>query len=71
MTCARAYLEHPRIELAKTLIDRDGVEKHVKAIINGSEDKAIQHVSLADSKGGLLVDRQECTNNLNWQRTKA
>ena len=71
MTCARAYLEHPRIELAKTLIDRDGVEKHVKAIINGSEDKTIQHVSLADSKGGLLVDRQECTNNLNWQRTKA
>ncbi|EDU50547.1 Atg14 domain containing protein [Pyrenophora tritici-repentis] len=71
ITCARAYLEHPRIELAKTLIDLDGVEKHVKAIINGSEDKAIQHVSLTDSKGGLLVDRQECTNNLNWQRTKA
>lgn len=71
MTCARAYLEQPRIELARTLIDRDGVEKHVKAIINGSEDQAIQHVSLVDSKGGLLVDRQECTNNLNWQRTKA
>jgi cell division septum initiation protein DivIVA len=71
MTCARSYLEQPRIQLAKTLIDRDAVEKHVKAIINGSEDKAIQHVSLADSKGGLLVDRQECTNNLNWQRTKA
>jgi hypothetical protein len=71
ITCARAYLEHPRIELAKTLIDRDAVEKHVKAIIQGSEDKAIQHVSLTDSKGGLLVDRQECTNNLNWQRTKA
>ena len=71
MTCARAYLEQPRIELARTLIDRDGVEKHVKAIISGSEDQAIQHVSLADSKGGLLVDRQECTNNLNWQRTKA
>jgi chromosome segregation ATPase len=71
ITCARSYLEHPRIELAKTLIDRDAVEKHVKAIIQGSEDKAIQHVSLADSKGGLLVDRQECTNNLNWQRTKA
>lgn len=52
-------------------MDRDGVEKHVKAIINGSEDQAIQHVSLVDSKGGLLVDRQECTNNLNWERTKA
>ena len=71
MTCARSYLEQPRIQLAKTLIDRDAVEKHVKAIVNGSEDKAIQHVSLTDSKGGLLVDRQECTNNLNWQRTKA
>ncbi|EMD66928.1 hypothetical protein GGP41_005441 [Bipolaris sorokiniana] len=71
MTCARSYLEQPRIELARTLIDRDSVEKHVKAIINGSEDQAIQHVSLVDSKGGLLVDRQECTNNLNWERTKA
>lgn len=71
ITCARSYLEQPRIELAKALIDRDAVEKHVKAIISGSEDKEIQHVSLADSKGGLLVDRQECTNNLNWQRAKA
>lgn len=71
ITCARSYLEQHRIELAKTLIDQDGVEKHVKAIIQGSEDKAVQHVSLTDSKGGLLVDRQECTNNLNWQRTKA
>lgn len=71
ITCARSYLERPRIELARTLIDRDAVEKHVKAIIQGSEDKAIQHVSLTDSKGGLLVDRHECTNNLNWQRTKA
>jgi hypothetical protein len=71
ITCARSYLEQPRIELAKTLIDQDGVEKHVKAIIQGSEDKAVQHVSLTDSKGGLLVDRHECTNNLNWQRTKA
>ncbi|KAF1836659.1 hypothetical protein BDW02DRAFT_566753 [Decorospora gaudefroyi] len=71
MTCARSYLEQPRIELARTLIDRDAVEKHVKAVIFGSEDRAIQHVSLTDSKGGLLVDRQECTNNLNWQRTKA
>ncbi|KAF1944102.1 hypothetical protein EJ02DRAFT_399122 [Clathrospora elynae] len=71
ITCARAYLEQPRIDLARTLIDRDAVEHHVKAVIQGSEDQAIQHVSLTDSKGGLLVDRQECTNNLNWQRTKA
>ena len=70
MTCARSYLEQPRIDLARTLIDRDSVEKHVKAVIQGSEDEAIQHVSLTDSKGGLLVDRQECTNNLNWQRMK-
>ena len=71
ITCARSYLEQPRIDLARTLIDKDGVEKHVKAVIQGSEDKSSQHVSLADSKGGLLVDRQECTNHLNLQRAKA
>jgi hypothetical protein len=71
ITCARSYLEQPRIDLARTLIDKDGVEKHVKAVIQGSGDKSSQHVSLADSKGGLLVDRQECTHHLNWQRTKA
>ncbi|OAL07283.1 hypothetical protein IQ06DRAFT_238081 [Phaeosphaeriaceae sp. SRC1lsM3a] len=71
ITCARSYLEQPRINLARTLIDKDGVEKHVKAVIQGSEDKSSQHVSLSDSKGGLLVDRQECTHHLNWQRTKA
>jgi hypothetical protein len=71
ITCARSYLEQPRIDLARTLIDKDGVERHVKAVVQGSEDKTSQHVSLADSKGGLLVDRQECTHHLNWQRTKA
>lgn len=71
ITCARSYLEQPRILLARTLIDRDAVEQHVGAVIQGSEDQGVQHVSLTDSKGGLLVDRQECTNNLNWQRVKA
>jgi hypothetical protein len=71
ITCARSHLEQPRIDLARTLIDKDGVEKHVTAVIQGSEDKSSQHVSLSDSKGGLLVDRQECTHHLNWQRTKA
>ena len=71
ITCARSYLEQPRIELARILVDQDAVEKHVKAVIQGSEDIEVQHVSLTDSKGGLLVDRQECTNNLNWQRTRA
>jgi hypothetical protein len=71
ITCARSHLEQPRIDLARTLIDKDGVERHVKAVIQGSEDKSSQHVSLKDSKGGLLVDRQECTNHLNLQRTKA
>ncbi|KAJ4314210.1 hypothetical protein N0V94_006568 [Neodidymelliopsis sp. IMI 364377] len=69
ITCARSYLEQPRIELAKTLIDKDGVERHVKAVIQGSDDRS--SVSLSDSKGGFLVDRQLCTDNLNWQRTKA
>ena len=68
ITCARSYLEQPRIELAKTLIDKDGVERHVKAVIKGSEDRS--SVSLSDSKGGFLVDRQLCTDNLNWQRTR-
>ncbi|KAF1948799.1 hypothetical protein CC80DRAFT_527671 [Byssothecium circinans] len=71
ITCARSYLEQPRIELARTLIEKERVEKHVKAVVEGSEDKASQHVSLVDSKGGLLVDRQECTNNIELQRTKA
>ncbi|KAF2252771.1 hypothetical protein BU26DRAFT_601021 [Trematosphaeria pertusa] len=71
VTCARSFLEQPRIDLARALIDRDGVEKHVEAVIQGSEDKSSQHVSLVDSKGGLLVDRQECTNNIELQRTKA
>jgi len=30
-----------------------------------------RHVSLVDSKGGLLVDRQECTNNIELQKTRA
>ncbi|KAF2831499.1 hypothetical protein CC86DRAFT_366850 [Ophiobolus disseminans] len=71
ITCARSYLEQPRIDLARTLIDKDGVERHVTAVIQGLEDKSSQHVSLADSKGGLLVDRQECTNHVNLQRMKA
>ncbi|KAF9699747.1 hypothetical protein EKO04_002164 [Ascochyta lentis] len=68
ITCARSYLEQPRIELAKTLIDKDGVQKHVQAVIQGSGDRS--SVSLSDSKGGFLVDRQLCTDNLNWQRTR-
>jgi len=42
ITCARAFLEAPRIELAKALISRDGVGKHVQAVVEGSEDKASQ-----------------------------
>ncbi|KAJ8108399.1 hypothetical protein OPT61_g8202 [Boeremia exigua] len=68
ITCARSYLEQPRIELAKTLIDKDGVERHVKAVIQGADD--MPSVSLSDSKGGFLVDRQLCTDNLDWQRTR-
>jgi hypothetical protein len=71
ITCARSAIELPRIQLARCLIERDIVGKHVQAVIEGSTDKATQHVSLADSKGGLLVDRHECTNNVSLQRTKA
>lgn len=68
ITCARSYLEQPRIEIAKALIDKDGVERYVRATIEGSGDRS--SVSLSDSKGGFLVDRQLCTDNLNWQRTR-
>ncbi|KAF2013273.1 hypothetical protein BU24DRAFT_393925 [Aaosphaeria arxii CBS 175.79] len=71
ITCARSAIEVPRIELAKALITRDAVGKHVQAVIEGSKDKAFQHVSMADSKGGFLVDRYESTRNLDLQRTKA
>ncbi|CAI6332167.1 unnamed protein product [Periconia digitata] len=70
ITCARSYLEQPRIDLIKALIEGESVGKHVTAVIQGSEDKESQHVSLVDSKGGLLVDRQECTNNIELQRTR-
>lgn len=71
ITCARSAIEVPRIELAKALIDRDRIGRHVEAVIQGSEDKSSQHVSLTDSKGGLLVDRHECTKNIDLQRIKA
>lgn len=71
ITCARSAIEVPRIELAKCLIDRDKIGKHAQAVIEGSEDKSSQHVSLTDSKGGLLVDRHECTKNVDLQRVKA
>lgn len=54
-----------------SLIERDGIGRHVEAVIEDSEDKPSQHVSLADSKGGFLVDRQECTKSVHLQRMKA
>lgn len=71
ITCARSAIELPRIELAQTLITRERIEKHMLAVIQGSEDKSSQHVSLSDSKGGFLVDRYESTKNLELQRTRA
>ncbi|KAF2739263.1 hypothetical protein EJ04DRAFT_427156 [Polyplosphaeria fusca] len=70
ITCARAAVETPRIELAKALIDRDAVGKHVQAVVEGLEDIASQHVSLNDSRGGLLIDRYECTKSIDLQRSK-
>ena len=71
ITCARSAIEVPRIELAQTLITRERIEKHMQAVIEGSDEKSSQHVSLSDSKGGFLVDRYESTKNLELQRTKA
>jgi hypothetical protein len=70
-TCARSALEIPRIELAVALIERDKIGKHVQAVVEGSEDQSSQYVSLTDSKGGLLVDRHECTKNVDIQRIRA
>ncbi|KAF9736056.1 hypothetical protein PMIN02_001635 [Paraphaeosphaeria minitans] len=71
VTCARAFLEEPRYKLADKLIVGETYAKHVKAAFEGLEDQESQHVSLQDSKGGLLVDRLECTNNIEIQRTRA
>ncbi|KAF1969029.1 hypothetical protein BU23DRAFT_601867 [Bimuria novae-zelandiae CBS 107.79] len=71
VTCARANIEEPRIELAQALFGEENTGKHVTAVIKGLEDEESQHVSLQDSKGGLLVDRQECTNHVELQRTRA
>ena len=71
VTCARAALEEPRIELALRLVECDSVSNHVQAAIEGADDRQSQHVSLNDSRGGLLVDRHECTKSVELQRTKA
>ncbi|KAF2278204.1 uncharacterized protein EI97DRAFT_248059 [Westerdykella ornata] len=71
ITCARCAIEVPRIALASALIDRGKTGRVVQAVVEGSEDKATQYVSLADSKGGLLVDRSECTKNADIQRMRA
>ncbi|ORY14577.1 UV radiation resistance protein and autophagy-related subunit 14-domain-containing protein [Clohesyomyces aquaticus] len=71
ITCARNTIELPRLELARCLIDHAKVQKHVTAVVEGSGDESSQHVSLTDSKGGLLVDRHECSKNVELQRTQA
>jgi chromosome segregation ATPase len=71
ITCARSAIELPRIELAKTLIERDEIGRYVRAVAEGLENKSLQHVSLTDSKGGLLVDREEASKNVDLQRMKA
>ncbi|KAJ4345793.1 uncharacterized protein N0V89_011928 [Didymosphaeria variabile] len=71
VTCARTFLEKARGELAQELVVGDTYAKHVRAVVEGLEDKESQYVSLQDSKGGLLVDRQECTNHIEIQRTRA
>ncbi|KAF2186823.1 hypothetical protein K469DRAFT_662596 [Zopfia rhizophila CBS 207.26] len=71
ITCARNAVELPRIQLARYLIDRDAVGQHIKAVVEGLDNKCSQHVSLNDSRGGFLVDRHECTKNVELQRTKA
>lgn len=43
----------------------------VSATEQRANTTAPRHVSLQDSKGGLLVDRLECTNNVELQRTRA
>ena len=38
VTCARAIIEEPRIELAQALFSAEQVGQHVTAVIEGSQD---------------------------------
>lgn len=42
VTCARASIEEPRIVLVQALLGEEQVEKHVSAVITGSEDEESQ-----------------------------
>jgi len=42
VTCARAFLEEPRMKLAIALDGDDQVAKHVTAVVKGLEDKDSQ-----------------------------
>lgn len=69
-TCARNAIYPLRYEQAVMLIDREALNKHVKAVIEG-DDTAGQHISLGGSTGGALIDRHESTKAIELQRIKA
>ncbi|KAL1651389.1 hypothetical protein SLS58_000729 [Diplodia intermedia] len=66
-TCARAALYPYRIEQATTLLDREKFAQHVEAVVNGTEDRAGQAVSL----GETLVDTHECSKRVAVERDLA
>ena len=69
-TCARNAIYPLRYEQAVTLTDREALNKHIKAVIEG-DDTAGQHISLGGSTGGTLIDRHESTKTIELQRIRA
>ncbi|OCL05593.1 hypothetical protein AOQ84DRAFT_390778 [Glonium stellatum] len=69
-TCARNAIYPLRYEQAATLIDRETLNRHVKAVIEG-DDTVGQHISLGGSTGGALIDRHESSKTIELQRIKA
>ncbi|EOD52195.1 hypothetical protein UCRNP2_1051 [Neofusicoccum parvum UCRNP2] len=66
-TCARAALYPLRIEQAKILLERETLGQHVEAVVNGTEDRAGQAVSL----GETLVDTHESSKRVAVERDVA
>lgn len=66
-TCARAALYPYRIEQAATLLEREKFAQHVEAVVNGTEDRAGQAVSL----GETLVDTHESSKRVAVERDHA
>ncbi|OCK80523.1 hypothetical protein K432DRAFT_434689 [Lepidopterella palustris CBS 459.81] len=70
-TCARVALYPLRNEELLALLDREAQSRHVKAVIEGSDDSLPQQISLGGSTGGMLIDRHESTKNIEQRLVEA